>query len=73
MADIFAAIANTSPSTDTEPRARIRRLVGECVGADLTSWERHEFLPSIANQFSLSDKQEKLLSKIEIRILGEAA
>jgi hypothetical protein len=33
------------PATDTAPRARVRKILDECVGSDLDSWTRFEFLP----------------------------
>lgn len=60
----------TSPATDTGPRARVRRILEECVGSDLSSWERFEFMPSIANRFTLTEKQEACLAKIEARVFG---
>ena len=60
-----------SPDTDTGPRARVRRLLDECVGSDLTSWEKFEFLPSIANRFVLTERQERALVWIEKRVFGE--
>lgn len=70
MTDIATILKNTSPATDTVPRARIRRLVGECVGSDLSSFEKHELLPSFANRFVLTEKQEKCLAGIEARVFG---
>lgn len=61
----------TSPATDTAPRARVRRILNACVGSDLSSWEKHEFLPSIANRQVLTDKQEKVLAGIERRVFGD--
>lgn len=60
----------TSPATDTGPRARVRRILEECVGSDLSSWEKTEFFPSIANRFVLTEKQEACLAKIEARVFG---
>lgn len=59
------------PETDTEPRKRVRKILDECVGSDLTSWENNEFLPSIANRFVLTERQEKALAAIEHRVFGE--
>ena len=59
-----------SPATDTAPRARVRRILDECVGSDLSSWEKNEFLPSVANRFVLTEKQEKCLAGIEARVFG---
>ena len=71
MTDIATVLKNTSPATDTAPRARVRRILDECVGSDLSSWERHEFMPSIANRFVLTEKQEKCLAAIEARVFGD--
>lgn len=60
----------TSPATDTGPRARVRRILEECVGSDLSSFEKHEFLPSIANRFTLTGPQDACLAKIEARVFG---
>lgn len=59
-----------SQANRTEPRKRVDRIFEECVGSDLSSWERFEFLPSVANRFVLTEKQEKCLAKIEARIFG---
>lgn len=50
---------------------RVEAILAEAVGSDLTSWEKHEFLPSIKNRESLSDKQEKVLKGIEEKLFGE--
>lgn len=73
MSDDLAKILSptTCPATDTEPRARVRRIVNECVGSDLSSWEKHEFLPSIANRVTLTIKQEGVLADIERRVFGD--
>jgi hypothetical protein len=60
----------TSPATDTGPRSRVRKILDECVGSDLSSWEKNEFLPSVANRFVLTEKQEKCLAKIEARVFA---
>lgn len=70
MSDIIEILNRTSPATDTAPRARVRKLVAECAGSDLSSWERYEFLPSVVNRFVITEKQEKILADIEGRILG---
>ena len=36
--------------------------------SQLSSWERHTFLPSIARFAVLSQKQQAILDKIELRI-----
>lgn len=68
MPDIATILKNTSAATDTAPRARIRRIMDECVGSDLSSWEKNEFLPSVANRFVLTEKQERCLAAIEARV-----
>lgn len=70
MTDIATVLNRTSPATDTAPRARVRRILAECVGSDLSSWEKNEFLPSVANRFVLTEKQEKVLAGIEARVFG---
>lgn len=72
MSDLSQQILSptTSPATDTLPRARVRRILDECVGSDLSSWEKNEFLPSIANRFALTDRQERVLAGIEKRVFG---
>lgn len=70
MTDIATVLKNTSPATDTAPRARIRKILAECVGSDLSSFEKHELLPSFANRFVLTEKQEKCLAGIEARVFG---
>lgn len=70
MTDIATVLKNTSPATDTAPRARVRRILDEAVGRDLSSWERNEFLVSAANRFVLTEKQEKCLAAIEARVFG---
>ncbi len=54
-----------------KPRERVDRVLAEAVGRDLTSWERHEFLPSIRDHESLSVKQDDVLEKIERRVFGK--
>lgn len=53
------------------PAERVERIMAEAVGRDLSSWERHEFLPSIKVRGSLTEKQEKVLSGIEDRLFGD--
>ena len=50
---------------------RVKRIIDEAVGSDLSSWEKFEFLPSIKERTSLSEKQEKCLRGIEKRIFEE--
>lgn len=51
------------------PAQRVDRILDECVGGDLSSWEKFEFLPSVRPLTSLSRKQEQVLSEIEERII----
>ena len=53
------------------PAQRVHRILDEAVGSDLSSWEKFEFLPSIKERSSLSEKQEKVLHGIEQRIFEE--
>lgn len=53
------------------PAQRIDRILAEVVGRDLSSWEKHEFLPSIRQRATLTEKQEKVLSRIERRVFEE--
>ena len=53
------------------PAQRVARILSEAVGSDLSSWERHQFMPSIMARSSLSEKQEKVLAQIEARIFGD--
>ena len=50
------------------PAERVKRITDEAVGRDLSSWERFEFLPSITQRAVLTDKQEKILAQIEVRL-----
>ncbi len=52
------------------PAERVKRITDEAVGRDLNSWERFEFLPSIAKRAVLTDKQEKILAQIEAKLFG---
>lgn len=56
---------------DMLPSARIKRILDEATGQDLSSKEKFEFLPSIKDRSFLSDGQEKWLSGIEKRIFNE--
>lgn len=53
---------------------RVEKLEEECDGVwsqyGVTSWERN-FLESIKERSSLSDKQEDILTKIEAKVFGE--
>lgn len=53
------------------PANRVERILDEAVGSDLTSWEKHQFLPSVRQRTALTEKQEKILAEIEIRVLGK--
>lgn len=52
------------------PSQRVTRILSEATGRDLSSWERHEFLPSVRQRDTLTEKQEKVLSGIEQRLFG---
>jgi hypothetical protein len=52
------------------PAKRVERILAECIGSDLSSWEKHSFLPSIKQRATLTEKQEKVLAGIEGRIFG---
>jgi hypothetical protein len=52
------------------PAQRVARILAEAVGSDLSSWEKHEFLPSIKQRATLTEKQEKVLAGIEARVFG---
>lgn len=54
------------------PAERVKRIEDEAVGRDLSSWERHEFLPSIKQRTTLTEKQETCLSRIENRLFKES-
>ncbi len=47
---------------------RVDAVLAAAVGRDLSSWERHQFLPNIRVQAILSPKQEKILAEIEQRV-----
>ena len=53
------------------PAQRVDHILAESVGSDLTSWEKHSFLPSVRQRATLSDKQEAVLANIEHRIFGD--
>ncbi len=53
------------------PAERVTRILDEAVGRDLSSWERHQFMPSVKQQSTLSEKQEKVLAGIEQRLFGD--
>ena len=50
------------------PAERVKRITDEAVGRDLNSWERFEFLPSIEKRTVLTEKQEKILAQIDVRL-----
>lgn len=52
------------------PAQRVERIMAEAVGRDLNSWEKHEFLPSIKQRSTLTDKQEKVLLQIERKVFS---
>ena len=47
---------------------RVDLLLQEAVGRDLSSWERHQFLPNIRDLQVLSVKQETILIQLERRL-----
>ena len=53
------------------PAQRVARIEAEAVGRDLSSFERFNFLPSIAKFKTLSEKQEKVVKMIENRLFGD--
>jgi len=50
------------------PAERVKRIMDEAVGSDLSSKEKFEFLPSVKNFRTISSGQEKWLHEIEIRL-----
>lgn len=54
------------------PTQRVQRILDEATGRDLSSWERFDFLPSIRQRSTLTEKQEKVLAGIERRLFGES-
>lgn len=56
---------------ERSPQERVQRILDECVGSDLNSWEKNEFLPSIAGLSFLTERREKALRWIEKRVFGE--
>lgn len=56
------------------PRQRVERITDEIEGVasqyGVTSWER-EFLESVGERATLSEKQEAVLSRIETKVFGE--
>jgi len=57
-------------SIAVSPAERVKRILDETVGSDLSSWEKNEFLPSIAKRTTLTDKQERVLRELEARWIG---
>lgn len=53
------------------PAQRVDRILAEAVGSDISSWEKFDFLPSIRQRATLTEKQEKVLAGIEQRVFGE--
>jgi len=53
------------------PAERVKKIKDEAVGSDLSSWEKFEFLPSVAMRTTLTVNQEKVLRGIEKRIFEE--
>ena len=53
------------------PEQRVDRILSEAVGSDLSSWEKHQFLPSIKQRAALTEKQEQVLRRIERRMFEE--
>lgn len=60
----FGFASATAPT----PAQRVERILAEAVGSDLSSWEKHQFLPSIRQRHTLSVKQEAKLAEIEGRV-----
>ena len=57
--------------TQLTTRERVERILKEAVGSDLSSWEKHEFLPDIMLvRGPLSPKRAKILSNIEKRLFN---
>ncbi len=52
------------------PNERVEAIFDEAVGRDLSSWERHKFLPVIRNLEALSMNQENVLRDLERRLFG---
>lgn len=53
------------------PAQRVAKILSDAVGSDLSSWEKFEFLPSIKQRATLTEKQEKVLAGIEARVFGD--
>lgn len=54
------------------PAQRVQKILDESVGSDLSSFEKHEFLPNIKRFHILSVNQEKVLRGIERRVFNES-
>ena len=54
------------------PKQRVERIEAEAVGRDLSSWERHEFLPSVRKwrASTLPPNMERILTNIEDRLFS---
>ena len=52
------------------PEERVKRVLDNTVGSDLSSWERFEFFPNIRGQVTLSPNQERVMRQIEKRVLN---
>lgn len=50
------------------PAERVDRIFKEATGQDLSSWEKHTFLPSIRKFKTLSPKQEAIIKKLEEKL-----
>lgn len=55
-------------ASDKTPAQRVDAILAEAVGRDLTSWERHEFLPNIRVTMFLTVNQERVLRGIEKKL-----
>lgn len=53
------------------PAQRVAKILSDAVGSDLSSWEKFEFLPSIKQRATLTERQEKVLAGIEARVFGD--
>lgn len=53
------------------PAQRVAKILSDAVGSDLSSWEKFEFLSSIKQRATLTERQEKVLAGIEARVFGD--
>lgn len=53
------------------PAERVKRILDEAVGSDLSSKEKFEFLPTVKNLTHLTPAREKWLLDIEKRVFNE--